>query len=293
MKRLQHGLVDIAAHGDQIIRLHLAGVFPGRLQAARAPVNCVRLGEPPVERAIAIINGLRECRVHFVFAQEHLGISPGFGGGRVDQAVQISSLRAEQRRHFRRPLPFIKLVPVVKVCPHLVLKKPGQLAIEKGIVRVVAQAVIPQQFDAAFHPAPAVRKIAGPILLELDRDVIGHIPGLEEPDLGETRLQLGDPGGQLRRLEKLVVLLQVVGPDPKHVGDQAAEAAQRNRRKSQHGRRIVQRPHPRQPQPLPVAIQGLLHLPRTEHQCGGEQQPEDFFCARAHDVPGAVASSRR
>jgi hypothetical protein len=51
------------------------------------------------------------------------------------------------------------------------------------------------------------------------------------------RLQFGDPVCQLHHLEELVFILQVRRPNPKRVGDQTSEPAQRNRRESQHGRR--------------------------------------------------------
>ena len=43
------------------------------------------------------------------------------------------------------------------------------------------------EFDAALHPHPAVLGVG-----ELDGDVVGHVPGLNDPDGREVRLELGD-----------------------------------------------------------------------------------------------------
>ena len=122
------------------------------------------------------------------------------------------------------------------------LEEPGQLAVDERLVRVVAQAVVAQQLDARARPSASGRESR----LELDGDVVGHVPGLHEPDLDEMRLELGDPVGQLRHLEELVLVLQVVGAHPERVGDQPAKAAQRHGGEGQHRRRVFQRLHARQ-----------------------------------------------
>src|ERR1039458_2596154 len=133
------------------------------------------------------------------------------------------------------------------------------------------------EFDAALHPTPAVGKI-----LELHRNVVGHVPGLKQPDLREGRLQFGDPVGKLRGLEKFVVLLQIVGANPKEIGNQAAKAAERDRGERQHGRRIFQHGHVRQAQRVAVMVQRLLHLAGAKQQRGGEHEQKKFFEARVH-----------
>ena len=100
------------------------------------------------------------------------------------------------------------------------LKEPGQLAINKCLVRVVLQTLVPQELKAAADPAPAVGEI-----LELDGDVVGHVPGLHEPDLNEMGLEFGNPIGQLRHLEKFVFVLKIARADPKGVGNQSAKTA--------------------------------------------------------------------
>ena len=83
----------------------------------------------------------------------------------------------------------------------------------------------------SLHPAPAVG-----VVLELHRNVVGHVPGLDQPDLDKMRLKLGDPICQLGHLEKFVVILQVVGANPERIGNQSAESAQRHRGESQNRR---------------------------------------------------------
>ncbi len=56
-----------------------------------------------------------------------------------------------------------------------------------------------------------------------------------------------------------------------------AEAAQRHGRERQHRRRVFQRLHARQAQPVAVAIQSLLHRADTRQQHRGQQQQKDLF----------------
>ena len=121
-------------------------------------------------------------------------------------------------------------------------------------------------------PAPAVGEV-----LELDGDVVGHVPGLHEPDLDEMRLELGDPVRQLGHLEELVLVLQVVGANPERVGDQPAKAAQRDRGEGQHRRRILQRLHAGQAQLVAVAVERLLHEAGADQQHGRPAAAAGFF----------------
>ena len=139
------------------------------------------------------------------------------------------------------------------------------------------------------HPAPAVGKI-----LELDGNVVGHVPRLKQPDLREMRLQIRDPVGELRHLEKFVVLLQIIGADPEQVRDQAAKTAQRHRRERQHRRRVFQA----RPRASARACRGRGsttsasgRTPTSSATASSEQQ--NFFGAQVHWVPCAVANSRR
>src|SRR5437016_5479300 len=104
------------------------------------------------------------------------------------------------------------------------LKEPSQLAIDECLVRVVMQTLVPQKLEAAADPAPTVGEI-----LELDGDVVGHVPGLHEPDLNKMRLEFGNPIGQLRHLEKFIFVLQIAGADPKRVRNQSAKTAESDR----------------------------------------------------------------
>ena len=132
----------------------------------------------------------------------------------VDQFVEIRPARTQQVIHRFGPLLFVDHVRVIHVLAHFVLEEPSQLPIHQRFARIVAQPIVPQQFDPALHPAPAVVGIA-----ELDRNVVGHVPGLHCPNLSEGRLQLRDPVRQLDHLKIFSVLLQIVRPNPKRIGN--------------------------------------------------------------------------
>src|SRR4029077_7030682 len=136
---------------------------------------------------------------------------------------------------------------------HLILEKPGELAVDERFIWIIPEAVIPKQFDAAGNPAPASRPI-----LEFNRDIIRHVPGLHEPDLDEMWLEFGNPIGQLRHLKEFVLFLQIVGANPKSVGNQTAKSTQGNRRKCEHRRSVDERFDPSDSQRLAVLVQSAL-----------------------------------
>ena len=277
VKRLQHGLINVAAQPDQIFRVHLVRVLLRLGQPIRTPVNRMRFRQPPVERTPFGIHIFREHRINLVFFAEPQRVGPVPGGLRIDERFEICSVRAKKRRHFHGPLLFEIHVGVVEVLAHFVLKEPRQFAVNQNVIRVVTQTVVAQQFDGALDPAPTVGKI-----LELDGNVVGHVPRLKQPDLREMRLQVRDPIRQLRRLEILVVQLQIIGAHPEQIGNQPAETAQRDRRERQHRRRVLQGRRPHQPELIAVAVQRLLHAAGTEEQRRRQQQQKNFFRAGVH-----------
>ncbi|MCZ7635621.1 MAG: hypothetical protein M5U12_05965 [Verrucomicrobia bacterium] len=159
--------------------------------------------------------------VHLVDLAEALDAGLGLVGLGVDEFVPVGAAAAEDRLHFGGPDAFEVEVGVIEVVAHLVLKMPGQLAVQLDLMRVVLEALVAQELDAALDPAPAVGG-AG----ELDRDVVGHVPGHDGPDGGDAGLELGDPVGELDHLEEAVFVLEFHGADPEGVGDEAAEAAE-------------------------------------------------------------------
>ncbi len=174
---------------------------------------------------------------------------------RGDQFVEIGRVGGEDLGHLIGPLLLVVHVGVIEIGPHLVLEEPGQFAIDESLVGVVTQALVAQQLDAPLHPAPAIGEI-----LELDRDVVSHVPGLHQPNLDEMRFELGDPVGQLRHFEEFVLVLQVAGANPERVGNQAAKTAQRHGGEGQHRRRVFQRRHESQSKLLTVAVERILDL---------------------------------
>jgi hypothetical protein len=51
-----HGLENIAPHLNQILHFHLVRVQPGSFQSTRSPVDGVRLGQTPLQRAIEVVH---------------------------------------------------------------------------------------------------------------------------------------------------------------------------------------------------------------------------------------------
>ena len=229
-------LVDDAPERDEILLV-------GFLQPDHRPVNRARFRQPPLHRAVQLVRLFHHGGIHLQLVAEELDALTRLRGLRVEQLVVVRPAATEHARDFLRPLVFIDEMRIIEVLPHLVLEEPGELAVEQRLLGIIADALIAQQLDALLHPAPAVVGIA-----ELDRDVVGHVPALHEPDLDERRFQLGNPVGELHLLEILVLLLQVACANPERIRDQATKPAQRHRRKRQHRRRVLQRRHARQAQ---------------------------------------------
>ena len=274
----QHVLVDGPAQLHEIVGVDLAGVALRGLKPRHGPINGMGLGQPPFERAVTGVHVFHQLRIHFEFFPQQRGALFFIIRLGMDQFVKIRLAHfTKHLGHSVRPLLLVINVRVIQVRADLVLEKPGKLLMDQRIVRIVFQPFVAQQLNAALQPAPAVGKI-----LELDRDVVGHVPGLKNPDLRKMRLEFRDPVGELHHLEKLVLLLQIVCANPEQVGDQPAKSAQRDRRKRQYRRGIFQRLGVREAEPVAVAVHGGLHLRHADEQHGGERHQNDFFQARAH-----------
>ena len=105
-----------------------------------------------------------------------------------------------------------------------------QFFAENQIVRVVANALVANEIDARVDPRPALILGVGH-----DRNVVGHVVAVERPNIGESRLQLGDEIGICHHLIKQPLLLLQRHLDPQVVDDQTAQCA--NRRAHRHDRR--------------------------------------------------------
>src|SRR5262245_42006037 len=163
---------------------------------------------------------------------------------------------------------FVVLMPIVEILPDLMLEKPGQFAIEERFLRIKAQATIPQQFDAAQHPQPTVMHV-----VELDRNVVGHLQSLMDPHGGEVALESGDRISKLDHLKRFVFRLKIARANPKRIGDQTAESAQRDRGKGEDRRRVFQWRDPGQSEGVSLAIEVSLGDPyRPKKDDRQEQQ---------------------
>ena len=72
-------------------------------------------------------------------------------------------------------------------------------------------------------------------------------------------LKLGNPIGQLRHLEELILVLEIGRPHPQRIGDQPAEAAQRDGREGEDGRGVFQVLNARQAKLVAVTVKRLLN----------------------------------
>jgi len=134
-------------------------------------------------------------------------------------------------------------------------------------------------FDAAGNPTPAIRPI-----LEFNRDIVRHVPGLHEPDLDEMRLEFCNPISQLRHLEEFVLFLQIVGANPESVGNQPAKSAESDSREGEDRRSVFERLDPGDAERLAIAVQGALDRGDAYKQHSGERKKERFFEFAAHGV---------
>ena len=246
------------------------------------PINSVGFRQAPFERPVTVIGLFHFTRVHFVVDAKAFGSRAASFGGGVDQFVEIRTARSKEIIHRPGPFMFIDHVRVVHILAHLELEEPGQFAVHQRISRIIAQAIVAKQFDPALDPPPPVIGIG-----EFDGNIEGHVPGLDDPDLSEARFQFRDPVGQLNHFKIFAVLLQVVGPNPKRVGDEATEAAERDRGESQHRRGVGTKPDSEcKPQfrigALP--IERLLELRHSHQQSHGAHQQTGFVETSAHSV---------
>ena len=84
----------------------------------------------------------------------------------MNQLLQVRRPLVEDFRHVIGPL-LRGRARIIEVLSNLVLKKPRQLAVNENLIRIIAQAVVTEQFDASLHPAPAVGKRPGADSLNL------------------------------------------------------------------------------------------------------------------------------
>jgi len=249
-----HGLIDDASQGDQILSLDFRRIPFRGFQALSGPVNGMGLGQTPFDRSILLVHFLHENRIHLVFLGQQTGAIGLVGSLRIDEFVEVGFLLCEYDGHLIGPLLLVINARIIEIGAHFVLEKPGELAVEKSFIWIIPEPIIAKEFDAAQNPAPAI----GPIL-EFNGDIVRHVPGLHEPDLHKMRFEFRDPIGQLRHLEEFVLFLQIVGANPKGVGNQTAKSTQGNRGEGKDRRSINKRFDTSNAQCLTVAIQSPLN----------------------------------
>ena len=170
-------------------------------------------------------------------------------------------------------------VLAVAVTPDLVHEDPAEFLVELRGVGIERDPLRPQELDPAAHPAPAVER-----LLRHHGDIVGHVDRLEAPHVDEVRLERRDPLGERLGLEILPLCLEFVGPDPEHVGGQAAKRTEGRRRQGhvwRHSLRALDRHHELQIGPLPAD--------RPQQEAGPDEAADDDSAANGFDDPVAAA----
>ena len=261
---LLHALIDGAPQRFLVRRL-------GFDAAQFRPINGVGVGQAPIQRPVLLIYFLDELGVHFVNVAHFARPFALVRRLRMEEGLDIR-MPPQDILHVLRQPQFVVHVGVVQVESHLVLVEPGKVAIEECFGWIDGDGVVAQQLDATLDPMPAVLRV-----LELDGDVVSHVPGLDAPDIDEMRFQLGDPIGQLHHVEVFVLVLHLVGANPQGVGDKAPEAAQRHGGEGQGGRGVIQRGEPGQTQFRAVQIDPILHLRRNAKEKGGQPDQGRFI----------------
>ena len=94
-----------------------------------------------------------------------------------------------------------------------------------------------------------------------------------DPDGGEVRLELGNPVGELDRLEVLAVLLEFGGTDPQGVGNDATEPAEGDRGEGEDGRCVGKDRGAGQAEAVAVLVQAdLKEVARDQGEDGKEEE---------------------
>ena len=218
--------------------------------------------------------------VHLVLVAQDIRAPAILRGAGVDERVEVG-MAAQHVLHLLRPAQFVESVGVVEVLADFVAEEPGQFAVDIDFAGVFLEALV-EEGHAALHPLPAILEV-----LALDGDVVGHVPGLNGPNIGEMRLQRGDPIGQLDHFKIAFLLLQLVGPHPEEVGNQAAEAAEGDRREGQNRRGVGEHGQAREAVFVAVLVEHPLHLRGGAKQNGGQQRQGRLIESRSkvHAAP--------
>lgn len=162
-----------------------------------------------------------------------LGEEGGFGWWGVDEGVEVGGGAVPEFAHFGGPLAAVEIAGGVGVSAEFVLEEPAEFVEEARVSGVVAEAFVAEEGDSAADPAPAFFGA-----FEEDADVVGEVPGVIGPDAGEAGFEFGDPVGELDEFEVAAFVLQAGGANPEDVGDDAAEAAERDGGEDDEGRGV-------------------------------------------------------
>ena len=166
MEGHHHRLKDVSTeHADIAGAASLA-------EAACGPVDGVGLGESPFERAVGVVDLLHEGRFQLVPFDEVLDACDCLRGLGVEEGIVVRVSAADGFVHGLGPVCLVREVGVVEVRAHLVVEVAGELGMDVDGVGIVLQAFVAEEFDAALDPEPAILGVG-----ELDRDVVGKVPG--------------------------------------------------------------------------------------------------------------------
>ena len=96
---------------------------------------------------------------------------------------------------------------IIEIMADFVLKVPCEFMVEMRAVWVVFKTLVADQLYATLDPMPPdIRSLNA---IKFNRDIVGHVPSRNAPDMVGSRLELCDPVPELSHLKKFAVFLHL------------------------------------------------------------------------------------
>ena len=150
-------------------------------------------------------------------------------------------------------------------------EQPGEFLVEPRGAGVERQAFVSKQDQAVADPPPFF-----PGGGHQRGEVVGHVPGVIGPDGRRSRLEFGNPVGELDELEVAAFVLQGAGAHPEDVRQDAAEAAEGDGGEGDGRGQVLRGRGQRQAGVFPLAEQAeIQRAGEGEGRQGDEQEEGD------------------
>ena len=208
---------------------------------------------------------MRQRRRHVGVGQEGLEIR-----GRLHDRGDVLLLAGEENAvHDQRQAMLVVEVVHIRVAADLVPIDPGDPLHELGGAGIGLEPLVGQPQDGPLDPLPARFAV-----VEFSDEVVGHVPGVEVPDLLDARLQLAHPGVELVELPVFALLLQGTGAEPEGIHQEPLEAAEHVRQEDDLGILRVRSDRRLAAEPQLAVVAGGQHV-RGAQQTDEDQEQQD------------------